>query len=78
VIGDHVYLKLGHAELVDVVDALHLSGKVALEQRLLAILRTMRVVPKSARHETSGASTAPVARDRGRGLSDISSARATF
>jgi hypothetical protein len=50
VIGDHVYLKLGHAELVDVVDALHRSRKLALERRLLGILRTMPVARDSAGH----------------------------
>ena len=41
VVGDHVYLRLSHAELVHVVDALHASGSSALEQRLAGILRSM-------------------------------------
>ena len=41
VIGDHVYLMLTHAELVDVVDALHGADKLTLEQRLASVLRTM-------------------------------------
>ncbi len=41
VVGDHVYLVLSHADLVDVVDALQCSGESALEQRLARLLRSM-------------------------------------
>ena len=41
VIGDHVYLTLSRTQLVSVVDALHCSGELALEQRLAGILQTM-------------------------------------
>jgi hypothetical protein len=43
VVGDHVYLYLSRAELVDVVQALHhSSGESALEHRLAELLRSMR------------------------------------
>jgi hypothetical protein len=41
VVGDHVYLVLSHAELVDVVHALRSLGESVLEQRLARVLRSM-------------------------------------
>ena len=41
VVGDHVYMMLTRAELIHVVDALHLAGFVALEQRLAEILHQL-------------------------------------
>jgi hypothetical protein len=46
VVGDHVYMVLTRAELVNVVEALHLAGEVALEQRLAEILHQL---PPTAR-----------------------------
>jgi hypothetical protein len=41
VVGEHVYLVLNRAELVTVVEALHLAGDQALERRLAAILHQL-------------------------------------
>lgn len=46
VVGDHVYLVLNRAELVNVVDALHLAGDQLLEQRLAEILRQIPRPPR--------------------------------
>ena len=44
VVGDHVYLVLSRAELVEVVQALHSTGESSLNQRLAKVLRSMRTV----------------------------------
>jgi hypothetical protein len=57
VVGDHAYLALSGAELVQVVDALHSAGGLALEQRLRGILRVMPNARNSAGREAPDAST---------------------
>jgi hypothetical protein len=53
VVGDHVYLVFSHAELVDIVHALHSTGVSALEQRLAKVLLSM----PSSTNGRSGPST---------------------
>lgn len=62
-VSDHAYLKLSHAELVEVVDALHHSGGLALEQRLRGILRLMPIARKRAGNKSPASSTEAVTRN---------------
>ncbi|MBV9582972.1 MAG: hypothetical protein JO057_30680 [Chloroflexi bacterium] len=59
-IGDHVYLRLSHAEVADVVDALHGAGvSTPLEQRFATILRSMPTATLGPRkpHRVGGSHT---------------------